>query len=93
MYLPEGSSTSYSSWGPGWWVEVSLRERELGRGGNDSVGLAWDKNQGQKPRLDSMLPEVRGRRDKRHAWGLGLELANSRASPAPLLFLRIRLRV
>lgn len=29
MYLPEGPSTSYSSWGPGWWVEVSLRvERE-----------------------------------------------------------------
>lgn len=57
------------------------------------MGLAWDKNQEQKPRLDSMLPEVRGRRDKRHAWGLGLEQANSKASPAPLLFLRIRLRV
>lgn len=68
-------------------MEVSLRSRRErrteGRRGNDSVGVAWDKNQGQKPRLDLILTEARGRRDGRHAWELGLEKDNSKASLAP----------
>lgn len=57
------------------------------------MGMAWDKNQGQKPRLDPGLPEARGRRGERHGWGLGLEQDNSEASPAPSLFFRTHPRV
>lgn len=64
-------------------MEVSLsRNRREGGRGYDSVGVAWDKNQGQKPRLDLVLTEARGRRDARHAWELGLEKDNSKASLA-----------
>lgn len=47
------------------------------------MGVAWDKNQGQKPRLDLVLTEARGRSDGRHAWELRLEKDNSKASLAP----------
>lgn len=56
-------------------------EGREGRGGNDSVGVAWDKNQGQKPRLDPMLPETRGRRDKRHGWGAGTRVGQLQSQP------------
>lgn len=58
-------------------MEVSLRSRREGGRGNDSVGVAWDKNQGQKPRLDLMLTEARGRRNDRLE--LGLEKDKSKA--------------